>query len=240
MQTKKKRLRWLIARPIAHRGFHDLARGRPENSLPAFEAAIDAHYAIECDLHLSADGVPIVFHDDDLQRLAGTAGCVRDCSAARLRGLRLLGTSEWIPSLDELLDLTQGRVPLVIELKHINGRDAGLVRAVVDRLRRYHGAAALMSFDPRLIAEVRASAPEIPRGLTAEGDWRRGREHLAAILRLGLDFISYSIDDLPTPFPVLANRTLGIPLISWTVRSPEDLRKAKAWTDQVTFEGFAA
>lgn len=233
-------MRWLIARPIAHRGFHDLARGRPENSLPAFEAAIEAGYAIECDLHPTADGVPVVFHDDDLRRLAGTQGCIRDLSAAQLRPLRLLGTDEWIPTLDELLELTDGRVPLVIELKHMPRRDGRLALAVAERLKRYNGPAALMSFDPGLIAAVKTAAPHLPRGLTAEGNWRRGREHLATILELKVDFISYRVRDLPTPVPVLANRTLGLPLISWTIRSPQQLRRAQAWSDQITFEGFAA
>src|SRR5262245_61547190 len=111
-------LRWLTARPIAHRGYHDIARGRPENTLAAFEAAIEARYAIECDLHISSDGVPIVFHDDDLERLTGEVGCVRDRTAKEIGKLRVSKTTERIPTLDELLELTAGRVPLVIELKH--------------------------------------------------------------------------------------------------------------------------
>ena len=124
--VKRNRLRWLTARPIAHRGFHDLRRGRPENTLAAFDAAVEARYAIECDLHISADGVPVVFHDDELERLTGEPGAVRDRTAAELGDLRVAGTGEWIPTLDELLALVGGRVPLVIELKHVPGRDAGL------------------------------------------------------------------------------------------------------------------
>ncbi len=233
-------MRWLTARPIAHRGFHDLARGRPENSLPAFEAAVASGYAIECDLHPAADGVPVVFHDGDLGRLTGETGCVRDRTAAELRRRTLLGTQERIPSLDELLELTGGRVPLVIELKHMPGRDAGFARTVVERVRRYHGPAALMSFDHSLIADVRAAAPELPCGLTAEGDWRTGPDHLRAVLRLGVDFISYRLRDLPTPVPLFARRVLRIPLISWTIRDPAEVPRARAWTDQITFEGFPA
>ena len=240
MSRKQQRLRWLTARPIAHRGYHDRAQSRPENSLPAFEAAIASRYAIECDLQLTADGIPVVFHDDELSRLTGVPGCIRDRRAADLRPLRLCRTSEWIPTLDELLDLTEGRVPLVIELKHMPGRDSGFARAVADRLRRYDGPATLMSFDPGLIAAVKAAAPHLPRGLTAEGDWRSARRHLRTVLRLGVDFISYRIGDLPTPFPVLARRLYGVPLICWTVRKPHELQKAKRWTDQITFEGFAA
>ena len=113
---KRDRLRWLTARPIAHRGFHDISRGLPENSLAAFEAAAAAHYAIECDLHPSADGVPVVFHDLSLERLTGDPRSVRDVTVAELGNLRLAGTSEWIPTLDELLalgDRGRGRLPLM-------------------------------------------------------------------------------------------------------------------------------
>ncbi|HEX2257469.1 MAG TPA: glycerophosphodiester phosphodiesterase family protein [Afifellaceae bacterium] len=235
---RRDRLRWLTARPIAHRGLHDLARGRPENSLAAFEAAVEGRYAIECDLHPAGDGVPVVFHDDDLYRLTGEEGGVRDRAAVELGKLRLAGTQEWVPTLEQLLAAVEGRVPLLIELKHMAGRDQGFAAAVVEALRRYDGPVALMSFDAALVADVKAAAPELPRGLTAGGDWRKGGEQFRAIRTLEADFISYSIDDLPTWAPVVANRILGIPLICWTVRNPAQLAKAKAWTDQITFEGF--
>ena len=87
---------------------------------------------------------------------------------------------------------------------------------------------------------MKAAAPHLPRGLTADGDWRSGPGHLWSILGIGVDFISYSIDDLPTALPLFARRALGIPLICWTVRRPDQREKAKLWTDQITFEGFAA
>jgi glycerophosphoryl diester phosphodiesterase len=240
VKRKHDPLRWLTARPIAHRGLHDSSRGVPENSLAAFSAAVEAHYAIECDLHLSADSIPVVFHDNDLARLCGQQGGVRDRTASELGDLRLGGTPEWIPTLDELLALVEGRVPLVLELKHIRERDAGLAWEVVERLKRYAGPAALMSFDSALIADIRAADPSLPRGLTAAGGFRAAPIHTHTALRLGVDFISYCIDDLPTPMPILARRLFGIPLICWTVRTPQQLRKARAWSDQITFEGFAA
>jgi glycerophosphoryl diester phosphodiesterase len=236
---KRNRLRWLTARPLAHRGFHDIRRGRPENTLAAFDAAVDARYAIECDLHVSADGVPVVFHDNDLERLTGEPASIRDRTAAELGDLRVAGTGEWIPTLDELLALTAGRVPLVMELKHIAGRDAGLAWGVVERLRRYAGPAALMSFEPALLAEVTAADPNLPRGLIAAGGWREGPRHLKTALTLGVDFVSYAVDDLPTPMPIIARRLLNIPLICWTVRTKPQFQKAKTWADQITFEGFA-
>lgn len=235
---KRQELRWLTDRPIAHRGLHDILRGRPENTLAAFQAAIDRNYAVECDLHISSDGVPVVFHDDDLMRLAGTEGAVRDRTAAALGTLRLAGSGEWIPTLDELLELTAGRVTLVLELKSIAGRDTGLSAGVAERLKRYRGPVALMSFDHALIADAKAAAPHLPAGLVAMGDWRTGKHHLMAVRRLDADFVSYHIEDLPTPMPLLARRFLGLPLICWTVRTQQQLEKARRWTDQITFEGL--
>jgi glycerophosphoryl diester phosphodiesterase len=236
----RKQLEWLIARPIAHRGYHDQRHGRPENTLAAFAAAVKARFAIECDLHVAADRVPVVFHDDMLERLTGISGHVRDLTSAELRELRIAGTGEWIPRLDELLSLVAGRVPLIIELKHVAGRDFGLAAEAVDQLKRYSGPAALMSFDPALIREVRNADPDLPRGLTAMGDWRCSLQHLRAVLALGVDFVSYRVDDLPTPMPLVARHLLGLPLICWTVRTEEQRQRADRWTDQITFEGFSA
>lgn len=236
----RKSLDWLTARPIAHRGYHDRAAGRPENSLAAFQAAIDADYAIECDLHPSSDGVPMVFHDDTLDRLTGVKGSVRDRTAAELGKLRLHGTEERVPTLDELLELTAGRVPLVIELKHIAGRDTGFAASVVEKISRYDGPAALMSFDTRLIADIRDADPAMPRGLTAEGDLRTSLDHISSMVALGVDFVSYRIDDLPTPAGHYAQNEMKIPLICWTVRTDSQRERAERHADQITFEGFAA
>jgi glycerophosphoryl diester phosphodiesterase len=188
--------------------------------------------------HLSADGIPVVFHDDELDRLAGVSGSVRDRTAAQLGDLRLLGTKEWIPTLDELLKLVEGRVPLVIELKHVPGRDGGLALAVLERMRRYGGPAALMSFDPGLLSALKSARAHLPCGLVAEGDWRCAVRHLRTVRRLDLDFISYRIGDLPTLMPWVAWRFLGLAVICWTVRTPEERARAERWTDQITFEGF--
>ncbi len=236
----RKDLRWLTARPIAHRGFHDAARGRPENTLAAFEAAVAANYAIECDLHLSADDIPVVFHDDDLARLTGAKGAIGARTAEELGRLKVLGTQEKIPTLDEMLMSVAGRVPLVIELKATPDQTSVLARAIVARLKTYSGPAAVMSFDAELLAAARAADSELTIGLTALGDWRSAARHCRALFALKLDFISYAIDALPTPMPILARRLMQIPLICWTVRTKPQLEKAKRLTDQITFEGFEA
>lgn len=234
----KQALRWLVARPIAHRGLHDLARDQPENTIAAFTAAMRAGYAIECDVRLSADSVPMIFHDDDLDRLTPESGALDLRSAEELGRIHVMRTQEVIPTLDDMLAEVMGRVPILIEMKPAGPRGRELVREVVKRIQSYDGPVALMSFDPDLVEEVRRLDRKIVRGLTAEGCRWRGLRHLMTAQRLNVDFISYSIEDLPTPGPLIARRLLRIPLISWTIRYPVQFAKAQTWTDQITFEGF--
>jgi len=234
-------LSWLTLRPIAHRGLHDMADAdpqKPENTLAAFQAAVGNGYAIECDLQISADGVPVVFHDDTLDRLTGESGPVRSRTAGELAKIGILNSGETIPTLSDMLEQIAGAVPLVIELKSIAGENDGFAQAVADHLRNYSGPVAVMSFDADLAVAMTEAAPGLPVGLVAEGGLATTIRHLAAIIRHGFHFVSYSLTDLPTPAPLIARWVLGLPLICWTVRTPADARKAKRWTGQITFEGI--
>ncbi|MVA97899.1 glycerophosphodiester phosphodiesterase [Nitratireductor sp. CAU 1489] len=231
-------LSWLTARPIAHRGLHDLNRMRWENTLPAFEAACAKGYAIECDVRLSADGVAVVFHDAELDRLTGRPGLVHHHTAAELGAMRVGETDARVPSLSETLACVAGRVPLVIELKGTEGADAGLVRAVGRDLAAYSGRAAIMSFDPWLVRRFSADAAGIPAGLTAMGTEIEQLENHFSMLAHGIDFVSYGVSDLPNPFVAFVRERLGMPVITWTVRTPDDIARTVAFADQMTFEGF--
>ena len=211
---------------------------KPENALAAFQAAVENNFAIECDLQISADGVPVVFHDDTLDRLTSDTGPVRSRTAAELAKIEILNSGETIPALSDMLEQVAGTVPLVIELKSIAGQNDGFAQAVADHLRNYSGPVAVMSFDADLAAAMIAAAPGLPVGLVAEGGLSRTTRHLAAIVRHGFHFVSYSLTDMPTPAPLIARWVLGLPLICWTVRTPQDARKARSWTDQMTFEGI--
>lgn len=229
---------WLTKRPVAHRGFHDLNDKRWENTLPAFEAAAQRGYAIECDVHLTSDGVPIIFHDHGLQRLTGTQGDIWQRTAAEMAALRIGGTGDHPPTLREMLDLVAGRVPLVVELKGIPGHDEGLVERVCEMLRAYGGTAAIMSFDHWLIRQFPAHARDIPTGLTACGSLTHELEQHFSMLGHGISFVSYGVFDLPNPFITFVREKLDMPVISWTVREQADVTKTFAHVDQMTFEGF--
>lgn len=229
---------WLTKRPVAHRGFHDMNKERWENTLSAFEAAAERGYAIECDVHLTLDEEVVVFHDNDLKRLTGTEGYVWQRTAAEFGALRVGGTGDHVPTLGELLSLVRGRVPLVIELKGIPGKDAGLVAKVAAALRNYKGEVAIMSFDHWLIREFPTQASEIPAGLTAWGDKPHEIEAHFSMLANGISFVSYSVVHLPNPFVAFVRDRLAMPVITWTVRDQPMVDKTFAEADQMTFEGF--
>jgi glycerophosphoryl diester phosphodiesterase len=242
---------WLTARPIAHRGYHDRTARRIENTLPAAAAAVDRRFAIELDLQLTADNRPVVFHDRTFDRLTETTGPLAAKTLAEAKAARFKETDARIPTLEELLDLVDGRVPMVIELKSDWSGDRRLEQAVAPILATYSGPAAVMSFDPASMATMRRLAPSLPRGLIADHfddgpDWghlsaarRFALRHLLAVGTVLPDFVSYGIKALPANAPLLLHH-FGMTLITWTVRTPEDLAKAREYTDQITFEGFDA
>ncbi|ATU91610.1 glycerophosphodiester phosphodiesterase [Phyllobacterium zundukense] len=229
---------WLKNVPIAHRGLHDLNRERWENTLSAFDAAASASFAIECDVHLSADGKAVVFHDGTLDRVTGQQGNIDELTAKQAAALRVGGTQDHVPTLAESLRLIDGRVPIVIELKGIPGRDDGLVKAVANDLATYDGHAAIMSFDHHLIRLFGKDAPGVPAGLTAEGLRDEELEAHFSMLAYKIDFVSYNVHHLENRFVEFVRAKLGMPVISWTVRSLADKAVSDALVDQITFEGF--
>lgn len=241
-------IRALISRPIAHRGLHDAARGVIENTPTAFAAALSGGYGIELDVQMSADGVPVVFHDSTLERLTHAGGAVRAVSASALRQIRLRGTDDRILPLTEILDQIAGQAPVFIEMKsHFDG-DLSLALACARLAAERSEPLALMSFDPDLISAVRRAAPDVPRGLVAQAWYGGGGKRLGAAKRFAMGqvlhwprtrfhFAAYRVHDLGTPAPRLA-RAAGIPVLTWTVRTAQDRIRAHRLADQMIFEGF--
>ncbi|MEH6720949.1 MAG: glycerophosphodiester phosphodiesterase family protein [Aurantimonas endophytica] len=233
-------LEWLVRRPIAHRGLHDGNRSIAENSLPAARAAIAAGYAIECDVQLSADGTPYIFHDDTLDRLTGRAGAFRETDDTTLGGLALIAGGAAIPPVADFLALVDGAVPVVMELKGISAEaDAGYIERLRPALSGYLGELALMSFDPWLIDQLLEAGLSYPVGLTAEGTEPEALRRHQEVVERGCDFVSYNVHHLPNEFVQWVRSERGAPVITWTVRSPADAAQSARYADQITFEGFA-
>lgn len=232
-----KRIAGLAALPFAHRGLH--GPGRPENSLLAFRAALEAGQGIELDVRASRDGHAIVFHDAELDRLTDERGPVAGRSAAGLTAIPLRdGSGEPIPDLPAALTLIRGRAPLLIEVKAPDPRVAALCLSVFRALDGYRGPVGIMSFNPEVCRWLRAHAPRLTRGLvvTEAGRRRRGRlRRSLALWRARPDFLAYDIRDLPSPLAARA-RARGLPIFAWTCRSAVDEAKARRFADQIIHE----
>lgn len=241
---------WLTARPVAHRGLHDRAAGLIENSLETAEAAIARGFAIECDVQRAACGTAMVFHDFTLDRLTQMTGAVAQYSASELAAARLAGTASVIPTLAAFLEAIGGRVPLFIEIKSRFDGAAALVAAVAAALKTYEGPVALMSFDPAAAREARSHRLHRPVGIVAEtfgdhAEWASlslGQKYRLSNLSDAYgappDFIAYNVKHLPSIACDTLRQQMGIPLLTWTVRTPEQRAVADAHADQMIFEGF--
>jgi len=234
-----ERVAWLRTAIFAHRGLH--GPGLPENSLSAAEAAITRGFGIECDVQRASDGQAVVFHDWELDRLTAEHGSVGARSAAQLGAITLSGSTDTIPTLRHWLDVVDGRVPLLIEVKSRRDRHyAALCLAVRRVLEGYRAPHAVMSFDPRVSRWFAVNSPQTVRGLvvTEENDKAlpgRLRRHLA-LWHARPDFLAYDIRDLPGRFPA-AQRRRGLPLVTWTISSAEYLARAREHADAPTVEG---
>jgi len=241
---------WLTAQPIAHRGLHHHARGVIENMPGAIRAAVEGRFGIEVDIQLSADGEAMVHHDDELGRLTDGSGALATLSAAELKRVRFKDTSERMMTVGDLCDLVAGRVPLLIEVKsHFDG-DRQLVKRLTQVLASYRGPVAAMSFDPDQVLALRQAMPELPRGITAQRTYddpywvkltpqqRDSMLYLRHSLRTQPHFVAYWVQQLPAPAPWLARHLFGCPLLTWTVRTPEQRERAARYADQMIFEGF--
>ncbi|WP_185969713.1 glycerophosphodiester phosphodiesterase [Rhizobium straminoryzae] len=229
---------WIKDLPVAHRGYHDMNHAVWENTLSAFSRAVEAGFAIECDLQLASDSEPVVFHDDVLDRLCGISGKVRERTSAELGLLTVGGTADRVPKLRQLLDLVKGKVPLVIELKGQSAaEDEGFAETVLEQLDGYQGKVALMSFDHHLLKDLKRAGSPYPVGLTAMGDTPEEFFRHDEAMQLGIDFISYHWAHLPNSF-IDAQKRRGIPVITWTVRDEKARAHTYTHADQMTFEGF--
>ena len=243
-----------LSRPITHRALHDRKAGRVENSIKSIQAALDAGYGIEMDVQLTSDGHAMVFHDDLLDRLTGEAGPVRNRTRAELEAIALTDDGGMIPSLDKVLGMVAGKVPLLIEIKDQDGAmgpNVGpLEVATCAALQDYDGDVALMSFNPHAVAVCAEIAPDIPRGLVTSSYeavfWPEVPAETRDILReipdydrVGACFISHESTDLDRP-RVAALKAQGARILTWTIRSAEAESKARRIVDNVTFEGYLA
>lgn len=233
--------KWLTSTPIAHRGLHDGNHTIPENSLSAFAKAIKATYPIELDVQIIKDGTVIVFHDTDLKRACDHSKKTKSLQKEELSACSLFKTTQTIPTLQEVLDLVKGQVPLLIEFK-TNSRNKQLERNTLVLLEKYQGEVALQSFNRSTVTWLQKQNHPYPVGQLAEPSLaikplKYLFDYCQLNTRMHPDFIAYDIDDLPNK-RVSYFKEKGIPVLLWTVKSQSQMNLHTSIADNVIFEGF--
>lgn len=232
----------------AHRGLH--GNGRPENSMAAFRAALEGGYGIELDIHLLKDGNLAVIHDSLLKRTTGAEGKIEDLTTDELKHYRLEGTEETIPTFRELLELYNGKAPLIVELKPVENNHAALTETACNMLETYPGPYCIESFDPRCVHWLKKNRPDIIRGQLSENFVRTSKTlpfwlrfvltHNLANFLTRPDFIAYKFAHRnQTPSNFLCRRLWGTQGVSWTIKNKADFDTAKQEGWLPIFEGFA-
>ena len=231
----------------AHRGLH--SPGIPENSMAAFRAALDHGYGVELDVHLMKDGNLAVIHDSLLNRTTGQPGRIEDLTTEELKQYRLEGTEETIPEFMEVLTLFNGKAPIIVELKPVDGNHAALTEAACKMLETYRGVFCMESFDPRCIAWLKKNRPDIIRGQLTENFFRT-RNDLGDVLRFALthcltnvttvpDFIAYKFADRKSTISTeLCRKLWKAQGVTWTLKTKEDYDTAVVEGWLPIFEGF--
>ena len=229
----KKYLEDLKGLYIAHRGLYNNEKGIPENSMKAFNEALKRNIIIELDVHLLKDGKMVIIHDDNLKRMKGYDKDLKDCTYEEVSKLRLLDTDEKVPLLEDVLELVDGKVMLDIELKY-DVEVGKLETELCKYLDKYEGKFIVKSFRTNTVKWIKENRPEYIVGqlATYKNEEIRNKELCLKgnICEADPDFIAYDLRTLPNN-EVAECREKGIPVLIWTVKTKEDLEKAKLYGD---------
>ena len=243
---KRQKMQRFVGVHYAHRGLHD--ESKAENSMSAFRAAKENGYGIELDVRLSKDGELVVFHDETLTRVTGNEGLVKDFTSEELAEMKLSGTDEGIPTFREVLELIDGSVPLLIELKELTS-ESGLAEKFVEVIKDYKGDYIVESFNPMTVRRMKKLRPDILRGILSttytKDEKHKGKilYYLAEKLLLNFytrpNFISYYHEGYTVRNLGFIRRVFGTPLLTWTVKSQAEENAAyEHGFDTVIFEGY--
>lgn len=240
-----KDMTWIKEDLIAHRGFHTLDKSVPENTLLAFQHAIDRGYGIEMDINVCKDGTVVVFHDPNLKRLCGKDISLSDVNYDEIKEEKILSSNETIPTLKKVLAFVGGRVPLLIELKPLGNNDL-LCEQFMEDMKDYQGKWAMHSFHPNTVNWFKKHHPEVIRGQVTE--YFRDDERMKKITKFLMktmilnifskpDFINYGIHDMPNKYLDKAMKK-GIICIGYASRNQEEFDFVKKYYHNSVFEYF--
>lgn len=233
----------------AHRGYHDKPQ-IPENSMAAFRRALQNYYGVELDIHLMRDGNLAVIHDSSLKRTAGADVEIEDLTAADLDNYRLEGTEEKIPLFSEMLELFEGKTPLVVELKSARGNYNELAEAACRLLDKYQVSYCIESFDPRCLMWLKKNRPDIIRGQLSHAFLKPGKsggqsklncfvlQNLLLNFKTRPDFIAYKLADRNNLSVKLCRKIYKVQEVNWTIKTKKEMEEAEGLGNLVIFEQF--
>ena len=228
----------------AHRGLYDNHSDAPENSLKAFQKAVEAGYGMELDVQLSKDKVPVVFHDASLKRMCGVDGNVWEYTLEELQKMRLKESDQTIPTFAQVLETIGGKTPIIVEYK-MDVPDTKVCELGDALLQNYNGTYCIESFHPFAVAWYKKNRPEVVRGQLSMDYWKeekyKGKVLYLLLTNLMLnvlarpDFIAYKHQDA-SQFSRKICRKLGALSVTWTIKSKEDYEKVKDDFDLFIFD----
>lgn len=230
----------------AHRGLHDNNSDAPENSMTAFKKAVEAGYGIEMDVQITKDKVPVVFHDFTLKRICGEEGKICDYTWDELKKFKLCESEETIPRMDQVLELVGGKVPLIIEYK-VEWMDVSVCSIIDTLLREYRGVYCIESFNPLVLLWYRKNHNDVFRGQLSDAFVKTGefKGALYVLLQNLLfnwmtkpDFVAYNHKHERILSRRLCRELYRNTAAAWTIKSQEELDKAKGKFDIFIFDSF--
>ena len=234
----EKNLDFLKENLIAHRGLHN-NEDIPENSMLAFKKAVEKNFIIELDVHLLKDNTIVVMHDNDINRMTGKSGELKSLTYKELKELRLLNTEEKIPTIEQVLNLVDGRVPIIIELKY--DTKVGMLEENLSKiLDKYRGKFAVKSFDPLSVRWFKKNRPEYVRGLLIGDKYKKKYEQIASksiFVKISKpDFIScnYNLADNKKIQKLRKNKLA----LAWTIKDKETYDSVKGKFDNYICENL--
>lgn len=240
--SMKEFQKWLYA----HRGLHDNLTDAPENSMKAFEKAVDAGFGIEMDIQLTKDNVPVVFHDFTLNRICGVDGKVRNFTYEELQQFPLCRSKECIPRLEDVLKMVNGRVPLIVEFK-METANMSLCLLADRLLRKYKGTYCMESFNPLALLWYQTHRKDVVRGQLSdaflkEGEYTGVLYFIMQNLLLNFlgrpDFVAYNCKYPNMLSRKICRRLYGNKAAAWTIKSEEQLCRARKNFDFFIFDSF--
>lgn len=224
----------ILNKPIAHRGLHDGNMSIPENTLVAFEKAIEKKYPIELDIQIIKDGTLVVFHDTNLIRSCNKKIRTETLVYSDLKEISIFNTQYTIPTLREVLELVKGEVPILIDIKNYSIHKE-LEKTLVTMLKEYNGYVALQSFNPFTVRWLKTHTKYSTGYLVSRYNYLHFFNHFLMNEKNSIDFLAIDKKLLSSKYFTRLSKK-DIPILLWTLTGNKEKNGFKNYYDNYIFE----